>query len=248
MKRKILRIDEERCNGCGKCITTCAEGAIELVNGKARLISESYCDGLGACIGNCPQDALIIEEREAPAFDEEAVNIHLKKMGGKSVGTSHQGHQHNFHGATGCPSSRVIQREVPTREFERSEGYDSQSMLSQWPIQLTLVPPNAPFLEDADLLLAADCAPFAYARFHQDFLKEKALLIACPKLDDVDFYIERLTEIFSESKIKSITIVHMEVPCCFGLNHMVEEALAASKKKIPVEEVTIGIDGEIKRG
>lgn len=247
MKRKILRIDEERCNGCGKCITTCAEGAIELVNGKANLISESYCDGLGACIGHCPQDALIIEEREAPAFDEDAVNIHLKKMVRKSVVASHQDHQHNLHRATGCPSAKVIQREVPTTQFENSDGYNPQSMLSQWPIQLTLVPPDAPFLEDADLLLAADCTPFAYARFHQDFLKEKALLIACPKLDDADFYIERLTEMFSESKIKSITIVHMEVPCCFGLNHIVEEALAASKKEIPVKEITIGIDGEIRR-
>lgn len=246
MKRKIVLIDEEKCNGCGKCINNCAEGAIEIVNGKAKLISEIYCDGLGACLEHCPQDAISVEEREAEDFNEEATNVHLKRLGRKPVGATAHNARHSVHAGMGCPSAQVMQRKVFNAPCESVDEPDSQSMLSQWPIQLTLVPPTAPFLQDADLLISADCVPFAYPRFHERFLKGKAIVIACPKLDDLDLYIERLTEMFTESTIKSITIAHMEVPCCFGLNHAVEEALNASKKKIPVKEVTIGVNGEIQ--
>lgn len=247
MKRKIVLIDEEKCNGCGECISNCAEGAIAVIDGKAKLISEIYCDGLGACLGHCPQDAISIEEREADDFDEVATDEHLKNIGREPISATANDAQHSAHDSVGCPSAQVIQREVrDTTPRNSSDVSDAQSKLTQWPIQLTLVPPNAPFLQDSDLLIAADCAPFAYPRFHEKFLDKKAIVIGCPKLDDLNFYIEKLTDTFEKSTIKSITIVHMEVPCCFGLNHAVEEALSASKKKIPVEEVTIGIDGGIR--
>ena len=246
MKRDIVLIDQEKCNGCGECINSCAEGAIEVVDGKARMISETYCDGLGACLGHCPQDAISIEHREAVDYDEVLTNKHLKSIGREPVAVSN----HNMHDnapVTGCPSSQIVQREIRTGNNNDDVVVDNvQSMLSQWPIQLTLVPPEAPFLDNADLLIAADCVPFAYPMFHEKFLKNKSVVIACPKLDDIDFYIQRLTDIFSKNSLKTITIVHMEVPCCFGLNHAVEEALKAAQKKIPLEEVTIGIDGTVK--
>ena len=252
MKRKIVLIDEEKCNGCGDCINNCAEGAIEVVDGKARLMDEIYCDGLGACLGHCPQDAISIEERDAVGYDEELTNEHLKRLGREPVGaTANEAHHggnggHGGHGGGGCPSARIRQLKVRDTPCDNADASRAQSMLGQWPVQLTLIPPTAPFLQDADLLISADCVPFAHPRFHENFLKGKALVIACPKLDDLDFYVERLTAMFTESTIKSITIVHMEVPCCFGLNHAVEEALSASKKKIPLEEVTIGVDGEVR--
>ncbi len=250
MKREIILIDEEKCNGCGNCIDNCAEGAMEIVNGKARLVSDSYCDGLGACLSHCPQDALNIIKRDAPDFDEEAVNIYLKKMGRQPlpVGQNNSASQkpdHSSHAKSGCPSARVIKREIPTSSDNNGNRPKAQSMLGQWPIQLKLVPANAPFLDNADLIISADCAPFAYPDFHETFLKGNAIAIGCPKLDNIDFYIERMTEIFTESTIKSITVVHMEVPCCFGLNHAVDQALSASKKEIPLKKVTIGINGEI---
>lgn len=246
----MVLIDEEKCNGCGKCITNCAEGAMEIVDSKAKLISDVYCDGLGACLGHCPQNALTIEEREAPDFDEEAVNKHLEKIGREPIKPSEEASASNdkLHAphSGGCPSARVIQRDVPdTSCCNNIDSSQVQSMLGQWPIQLKLVPPNAPFLQDADLLITADCVPFAYPNFHAKFLKGKAIVIGCPKLDDLDFYIERLTDMFKESSIKRITIIHMEVPCCYGLNHAVDEALKASKKKIPLEEVTIGVSGDV---
>ncbi len=248
MKRDIVLIDEEKCNGCGDCINNCAEGAIEIIDGKAKLINEIYCDGLGACLGHCPQDAISIEQRDAPDFDEEAVNGHLANIGREPLNAGHQpAPQSKPHAAGGgCPSARVIQRDVSAQCCDVSSNENAQSMLAQWPVQLTLIPPTAPFLQNADLLIAADCAPFAYPRFHEKFLKGKALVIGCPKLDDLDFYIEKLTNIFTQANIKSITIAHMEVPCCFGLNHAVDQALESSKIKIPVEEITIGIEGEIK--
>ena len=243
MKRNIILIDDEKCNGCGNCITNCAEGAMEIIDGKAKLVSDIYCDGLGACLEHCPQDALIIEERDAPDFDEAAVDDRLKEIGRPPINAAPQVQHHNGPPAGGCPSARVIKRDVV--ESDDNDTSEAHSMLGQWPIQLTLIPPNAPFLQDADLLIAADCVPFAYPRFHEKFLKGKAVVIGCPKLDDVDFYIERLTAIFKESTIKSVTLVHMEVPCCFGLNHALSQALLASKKEIPVKEVTVGVNGEI---
>jgi len=233
--RKIVKIDEEKCNGCGACVPACAEGAIQIINGKARLISEEYCDGLGACLGECPQGAITTEERAADEFDEEAVKHHLEKE------------QVKEELPCGCPSATVAQfgrREMP----EVAVGIPRPSMLSQWPVQLTLVPPGAPFLQGADLMLAADCVPFAYAGFHQDFLEGRALLIACPKLDDFQAHLEKLTEILRRSDVKSLTVVHMEVPCCFGLVHMAKQAIRLSGKDIPFKEINIGIRGDLKSG
>jgi NAD-dependent dihydropyrimidine dehydrogenase PreA subunit len=232
--RKIVKIDEEKCNGCGLCVPTCAEGALQIVDGKARLISEKYCDGLGACLGECPQGAITIEERESEDFDEEAVSHHLRMSELASAPLP-----------CGCPSATVTQFEGQEVTEVAPSAYQ-QSMLTQWPVQLALVPPGAPFLDQADLVLAADCVPFAYAGFHQDFLKNHALLVACPKLDNFDAHLNKLTAILRQSPVKSLTTVHMEVPCCFGLVHMVRQAILASGKDIPLREVTIGVKGDLK--
>ena len=234
--RKIVRIDEEKCNGCGACVPACAEGALQIVDGKAKLISEIYCDGLGACLGECPQGAITIEERAAEDFDEEAAKLHLEERKPIREGLP-----------CGCPSATVTQ-------FERQEATgvvpgeatDQPSMLSHWPVQLTLVPPSAPFLQGADLVLAADCVPFAYAGFHQDFLRGHALLVACPKLDDFAAHQRKLTEILHHSPVKSLTVVHMEVPCCSGLAYMAKQAIHLSGKDIPFKEINIGIRGDLK--
>jgi len=234
--RKIIKIDEEKCNGCGVCVPACAEGALQIIDGKAKLISEIYCDGLGACLGECPQGAISIEERAAEDFDEEAVKLHLKE-------------KENIEETLpcGCSSATVTQFEAPkTAEATPGASPPLPSKLSHWPVQLTLVPPTAPFLQDTDLVLAADCVPFAYADFHQDFLKNHSLLIACPKLDDFHAHLEKLTDILSHSSVKSLTIVHMEVPCCSGLVHMARQALQLSGKDIPLKEITVGIKGDLK--
>jgi NAD-dependent dihydropyrimidine dehydrogenase PreA subunit len=231
--RKIVKIDEEKCNGCGVCVPACVEGALKIIDGKARLISEQYCDGLGACLGKCPQDAIVIEEREAEEFNEEAVE-HLAKAN-KPVKEVLP---------CGCPSTTVSQfRQTSSAEVPAA---DLPSMLAHWPIQLALVPPGAPFLQGADLLIAADCAPFAYANFHRDFLKNHAVVIACPKLDDFETHVSKLTEILRRADVKSLTIAHMEVPCCFGLVHMAKQAIEASGKDLPLKEITIGVRGNRK--
>lgn len=234
MKRQIVRIDEEKCDGCGLCVPACAEGAIRIVDGKARLISEKYCDGLGACLGECPQGAITIEERDAKEFDEEAVDASLKKI--QQARSESQ--------PCGCPSAKVMHWEADTTSQPRLVS--SPSMLSQWPVKLALVPPRAPYFDKADLIIAADCVPFAYANFHQDFLKGKAVVTGCPKLDDMNFYQQKLDEIFRQSNLKSIKVVNMEVPCCFGLLHLAKTALTRSRKDIPLEEITISIRGGIK--
>jgi Fe-S-cluster-containing hydrogenase component 2 len=234
--RKIVKIDEDKCNGCGACVPACAEGALQIIDGKAKLVSEIYCDGLGACLGGCPLDAIIIEEREAEDFDEEAVVLHLEEE-------THAGEEL----ACGCPSSTVTQ-------FERQETTGTAagavapqpSMLTQWPIQLTLVPPVAPFLQGTDLMLAADCVPFAYTGFHQEFLKDHSLLVACPKLDDYQAHLKKLSAILSLAQPKSLTVLHMEVPCCFSLVNMAQEAVLASGIDIPCKAITIGVRGEIQ--
>src|SRR4030042_618425 len=236
--RKIVRIDEERCNGCGLCIPNCAEGALQIVDGKAKLMSEKFCDGLGACLGHCPEDAITVIEREAEDFDEKAVEVHLHKK----EETQPQP-QPVFNG---CPSSRPMHFKVNEIESNREVIGSSVSMLSHWPVQLKLVPINAPYFQDADLLIAADCVPFAYANFHQDFLKGKAVVVGCPKLDDIQYYKEKLTEIFKANSIKTVTVLYMEVPCCFGLVKTTEDAIAASGKNIPFKKVKIGIRGDIK--
>ncbi|HUU49689.1 MAG TPA: 4Fe-4S binding protein [Nitrospinota bacterium] len=250
-KRKIIKIDEEKCDGCGNCVVSCAEGAIKIIDGKARLISEKYCDGLGACLGECPRGAITLEEKQAEEFDEKAVKIHLeKKKRGKTKKPSHP----QF---SGCPSSRIMEFARPKIEDNgKKDRETTPSMLTQWPIKIALVPPGAPFLENADLLLAADCAPFAFAGFHRDFIKDKAVIIGCPKLDDPEFYKEKITMLLKSSNIKSLTVVHMEVPCCHALYYIAKQAIEDSGKDIPLKKWVIGIRGDkreeesnpIKRG
>ena len=237
--RKIVKIDEAKCNGCGLCIPNCAEGALQIVDGKAKLMSDKFCDGLGACLGHCPEDAITVIDREAVEFDEKAVEVHLHKQK-EAQPKPEPKPQPVF---TGCPSSRAMHFKIPETQTEAVSNTPSVSMLSQWPVQLKLVPVNAPYFQDADLLIAADCVPFAYPNFHQDFLKGKAVVVGCPKLDDVQYYKEKLTEIFKTNSIKSITVPYMEVPCCFGLVKVTEDAIAASGKNIPLKKVKIGIRG-----
>jgi len=233
-KRKIIKIDEEKCDGCGFCVPACPEGALQIINGKAKLVKESYCDGLGACLGECPRGAITIEEREAEDFDEAVVKHHIEQPVAE---------EHHF----ACPSATVKQFEKKGEaEVSEKETSASPSMLSHWPIQLTLVPPTAPFLHGADLMLVADCVPFTYASFHHDFLKGHTLLVACPKLDDFQAHLRKLAEILRQAEVKSLTVVNMEVPCCFGLVHMAKQAIELSGQNIPFREITIGIRGELK--
>jgi ferredoxin len=233
--RKVVRIDEEKCTGCGICVPACAEGALRIVDGKARLVSDKYCDGLGACLGGCPEGAITIEEREAEDFDEIAVKHHLGEHGHAEETLP-----------CGCPSASVTRLERRAMQKGCPGSTPQESMLGNWPVQLTLVPPGAPFLQGADVVLAADCVPFAYPDFHRDFLRDHALMVACPKLDDFQAHLAKLTEVLRRSTVKSITVVRMEVPCCSGLTHMAEEAVRGSGKKVPLGEVTIGIRGNRK--
>lgn len=232
--RNIVKIDEEKCNGCGQCIDACAEGAIELIDGKAKLVSEIYCDGLGACIGHCPQDAITIEQREAEDFDEEATRAHLTKAQKAPA-------QIDFV----CPGMMAKQLKEKDKAVESSIAVPSQ--LTHWPVQLKLVPPNAPYFADADLLLVADCVPFAMGDFHNRFLKEHSVVVGCPKLDNTDFYIEKLATILKSNKLNSLTVLHMEVPCCFGLTHIARQAIAHSGKEIAFEDVTIDLNGNVSK-
>jgi len=235
--RSIVRIDEEKCTGCKLCIPACAEGALKIVDGKAKLVSDKYCDGLGACIGECPQGAIIIEKREAEEFDEEAVEEHLKGEQ-SALHPVHPLHQ-------SCPSAQIMRFERNLTEKGTVGAPEKrESMLSQWPVQLTLLPPNARFFENADLLIAADCVPFAYTSFHNDLLRGRTLVVGCPKLDDAKFYKEKLTKIFKRNKIRNVTVVNMEVPCCFGLYRLVKEALGSSGMDIPLKQETISIKGD----
>jgi ferredoxin len=292
MKRQIITIDEERCTGCGLCIPNCPEGALQIIDGKARLVSDLFCDGLGACIGHCPEGAITTESREAKPYDESVVMENIAR-GGANVIRAHLAHLRD-HGQdeyfreglaflvdrdieipeeflepscrcggpdrpagafAGCPGSRVM-----SIESDQTQGADTPSSnasypppvaasaerpsrLRQWPVQIMLVPPTAPFLSGADLLVAADCVPFAFAGFHEDLLAGKALLVGCPKLDDAAHYLEKFTEMFKRSGVKSVTVARMEVPCCGGLVRIVEQAIRDSGRVIPMDTVTIGIDG-----
>ncbi len=229
--RKIIRIDEDKCNGCGDCIISCPEGALQIVNGKARLVKENYCDGLGACIGECPTGALTIEEREADEFDEEAVKEHVAESAAAQ--------------SAACPGSCV--RELPAATARQPvAGEEMPSQLSHWPVQLTLIPPTAPFLRDADVLLTADCVPFAMPDFHARFLAGgHPVLVACPKLDDAKAYVDKLALMLQSAAVRSLTIIHLEVPCCNGLCRIVELAMKTAGQTIPVKEVTIGINGKV---
>ncbi|MBS5645762.1 MAG: 4Fe-4S binding protein [Clostridiales bacterium] len=230
MKRKIIKIDEEKCNGCGLCAAACHEGAIGMVNGKARLLREDYCDGLGDCLPACPTGAISFEEREAPAYDAAAVEA----AKAKKAGAPHPG---------GCPGSRAhLLHHQPAPAGIPSQ--ETPSQLSQWPVQIKLVPVHAPYFDQANLLIAADCTAYAYGNFHARFIQNHITLIGCPKLDEVD-YAEKLTEILSGNDIKSLTIVRMEVPCCGGLENAAKQALKNSGKFIPWQVVTISTDGQI---
>lgn len=273
MKRKIIKIDEDKCDGCGVCVPECHEGALQVIDGKVRLISDLFCDGLGACIGHCPQDALKIEEREAEPYDETKVMDYIVK-GGPNVIKAHLEHLRDheefeylkeafiyleakgIHNPIkdvkpiapkhhqGCPgsASSVIEK----KNDENEETGKRQSQLTQWPIQLHLVPPTAPYYKNSDLLLAADCVAFSYGDFHKDFMKDKSLAIACPKLDsNKEIYVEKITSMISDANVKSITVVIMQVPCCGGLIQIAKQAVIDSGKNIPVEAVVIGVNGDI---
>jgi Fe-S-cluster-containing hydrogenase component 2 len=242
--RKIIEIDDELCDGCGECVPSCAEGAIEVTDGKARVVADKYCDGLGACLGECPNGALEIVEREAEDFNEEAVELFLKEKEQKEK----EQKPVEAPMACGCPSSQ-LQNFIPQSPAAETPAGDSLtkgvSSLSHWPVQIRLVPPTAPFLKGADLLISADCTPVAYPDFNRDFLKGKVVMVGCPKFDDVEGYIAKFTDIFKTAGINSITTVVMEVPCCSGLPMIVKKALEASGKEIPLEEVVISMRGEV---
>lgn len=269
MKRDIIKINEEKCTGCGDCITGCPEGALQVIDGKARLISDLFCDGLGACIGNCPQGAIEVEQREAEPYDEVKVMENIVKAG-PNVIKAHLQHLHEhcqddiLKEATdylmnenieipdleekplACSCPGTMTQDISNKSENKSEAILLNAELKNWPIQLQLLNPNAPYLKNADLLIAADCAPFAYPNFHQRFLKDKVLIILCPKLDKtIDQYVDKLAEIFKKQDINSISIVHMEVPCCGGIEIIVKRALEKAQKNIIIKDYTISINGEI---
>lgn len=238
--RKIVLIDESKCNGCGECIVNCAEGALEIIDGKAKLIKDIYCDGLGACLGHCPLDAITIEEKESEEFDEEATLEYLKE---KRLGIQKEGVTMNAQMPQGgCPGSKM-------KQFHKSIGIKDEkkttSNLTQWPVQLTLVQPSAPYFKGADLLITADCVPFAYGNYHNDFLKDKAVVVGCPKLDDTEKYTKKLEQIIKINDLESITLLRMEVPCCGGMAMVAKNARDNSGVNIPIKVVTIGIEGNI---
>lgn len=283
MKRKIIKIDDEKCTGCGECIPDCPEGALQMIDGKARLISDLFCDGLGACIGSCPAGAITVEEREAEPYDESKVMANIVRQGENTI-KAHLSHLRDHgedelfrealayliendieipsefldskcacdeigqppqHG--GCPGSRLMDFGGKTAydvEEDTAAAGTSPSRLGQWPVQIMLIPPHAPFLNGADLLFAADCVPFAYPDFHEKLLKGRVCLVGCPKLDDAQHYLEKITEIFRLNDVKSVMIAYMEVPCCTGLVRIVEEAIKGSGKNIPLAKQKIGIKGE----
>ena len=230
MLRRIIRIDEEKCNGCGACAKACHEGAIEMVNGKARLTREDYCDGLGDCLPACPADAITFEEREAPTYDESAVRL-AKEQKQQPL-------------PCGCPGTQSRSIRQQPADAVPSAGIAGRSQLSQWPVQIKLVPVNAPYFNGASLLIAADCTAYACGDFHDRFIRGRITLVGCPKLDEGD-YAEKLTRILAENDIRSVTVVRMEVPCCGGLENAVKRALQRSGKWIPWQVVTITTDGRV---
>ncbi len=267
IRRKIIRIDEEKCTGCGDCIPNCPEGALQVIDGKARLVSDLFCDGLGACIGHCPVGAITVEEREAEPYDERKVIERIVAQG-PNVLRAHLDHLRD-HGAddylhealdylrehdipvpepepasSGCPGARAMCLE-PAGATEGEPSGRAVSRLRHWPVQIALVAPIAPFLDGADVVVVADCVPFAYANLHEDFLKGRAVLVGCPKLDDAEAHIKKLAAIFEHNGIRSIEVVHMEVPCCFGMVRVAQEALQRCGKDLPLQTTKIGIGGEV---
>jgi Pyruvate/2-oxoacid:ferredoxin oxidoreductase delta subunit len=282
--RTMVHIDEDKCDGCGLCVPDCAEGALQIIDGKAKLVSDIYCDGLGACLGSCPQDAITMVEREANEYNEDAVNDRLVELGRDPLPHGHEhGHEHASGQITieekaeekvddlacgcpgtlsqsfdkpkpvaapaapkmgGCPGSRSQSFDQPETAAPADQAGSVASRLANWPVQISLVPPQAPYLEGADLLIAADCAPFAYGDFHRRFMEGKVLLIGCPKLDNGQAYVEKLSHMFKENNINSISLVYMEVPCCTGIVQIVQSALEQSGAKIPTTLYKVGIKGD----
>lgn len=242
MKREIIRIDEEKCTGCGLCVPGCAEGALQIIDGKARLVSDVYCDGLGACLGECPEGALSIEERDAAAFDEKQVQEHLAKTSGKPIA-----HSSPVMPQQGCPgSAHMALDRKGAAGASAAPGAAQSSELTHWPVQLHLVNPAADFFRGQDVVLAADCVAYALGDFHQRFLRGKSLAIACPKLDEgQDEYVEKIRRLADEARINTLTVVIMQVPCCRGLMQTVQAGLQKAKRKVPLKAVIVGIRGEI---
>lgn len=250
--RKIVRIDEEKCNGCGLCIPNCVEGALKIIDGKAKLVSDVYCDGLGACLGHCPQDAISVIQRDADEFDEKAAQkFNGKKEENKHSCTDHSDHHiygdDHSHDANahlgGCPGSAM--RQLENKTDINDDGVKITSKLRQWPVQLTLVAPNAPYFKGSDLLITADCVPFAYANYHNDFLKDKTVVVGCPKLDELDSYIQKLEQIIRINDLESITVLRMDVACCGAMAYAAKTARDNAGTDVPVKVVTIGIEGDI---
>jgi len=240
--RKIIEIDEEKCDGCGQCIPSCAEGALEIVDGKAKVIKDMYCDGLGACLGDCPNDALQLIEREADEFDEEAVEVLLaQKKKAEPV--------QEEKAACGCPSTTMQSFTMDASPCASANepavlAPGSGTSLSHWPVQIKLVPPTAPFLKGSDLLIAADCVPVAYPAMHQELLNGRTVMIGCPKFDDAQEYIEKISDVIQTADLKSLTLAVMEVPCCSGMEHIVQKAIEKSGVDLAYEKVVVGVRGE----
>lgn len=234
VKRKIVKIDEEKCNGCAECIPNCAEGALKIIDGKAKIVKDEYCDGLGACLGHCPQDAIEIIERDAVEFDEEAVHEYLEAQKALEIAP-----------ACNCSSTHAYSTE--STQAPAVTAVEQESTLGQWPVQLNLVPVKASFWDGADLLVMADCVPVAYPTLHSDLLKGRRVAIGCPKFDNGQQYVDKLTEILKQNEIKSMTVAIMEVPCCGGLKRIAELALEASGKHIPTQNLVVTVRGEVQR-
>ncbi|MDD3249543.1 MAG: 4Fe-4S binding protein [Smithellaceae bacterium] len=237
--RKIIEIDEELCDGCGQCVTGCDEGALQIIDGKAKVVSETFCDGLGACIGECPTGALKIVEREAPPFDEEAVKKHLSKKEQETM-------------PCGCPSAHIQIFEKPitceaANKPKSLQSVEDESALTHWPIQIKLIPAGAPFLKGADLLVLADCTAVAFPSLHRDLLKGRVVMMGCPKFDDVQEYVQKFADIFRTADIKSVTVAVMEVPCCSGMPMIVRKGMEAANKKIPLTEIVLSLRGKVMK-
>jgi len=250
MKRKIITINEELCDGCGNCVSTCSEGALQVVDGKAKLVKEDFCDGFGDCIGGCPTGALVIKERESKPFDIDVTKEYLLKAGGKEavwrMEEAQKKHEHKEHKPLpcGCPGSMVQTLQI-SKPTPPSGEQKALPQLRNWPVQISLLPLKAPYYQGTDLLVAADCCAYAYAGFHNDFIKGYIIAIGCPKLDNANAYMEKLATILGENDINSVSIAYMEVPCCMGLVRLVEDAVKKSGKNIPVKKTMIGIQGQI---
>lgn len=239
--REIIKIDEDKCDGCGACVPGCKEGALQIIDGKARLVSEVYCDGLGACLGTCPQGAITIEKREAEAFDEEKAMEHVEQATRETQATPAT--QTDKKLPCGCPGTMA--KKIEPAPSSKSAGGDVASQLSQWPIQLTLIPANAPYLYDADIVLLADCTAVAYANLHRDFVAGKVIAMACPKLDDAEAHIEKLSNLIEAGGPRLIEVVMMEVPCCSGLHGIAQEAAKRADSDVEITKRVISIEGDV---